>query len=299
MAKGNTSMRTDFQMNPREIDFVSRFQNNWEHLTEILGIVSPIKKQPGTMVKIKRATVTLQNGAVGEGEDIPYSKAVIDEVPYEEMAVEKYAKAVTLEAIKEYGYDAAVGMTDDAFLFELQSRITGKFYTYLNTGTLTGSYASFQMALSMAKGLVEDKFKRMRRAATGVVGFVNLLDMYEYLGNANVTVQNQFGFQYIKDFMGYNTIFLLSGDDMARGKIVATPVENIVLYYVDPADSDFQRAGLVYTTVGDVNLLGFHTEGNYHTAVSEAFAIMGITLFAEYQDAIAVVTVNGGDEAGG
>jgi hypothetical protein len=66
-------------------------------------------------------------------------------------------------------------------------------------------------------------------------------------------------------------------------------VENIVLYYVDPADSDFAKAGLVYATGnGETNLIGFHTQGNYSTAVSEAFAVMGMTLFAEYLDAIAV-----------
>jgi hypothetical protein len=66
----------------------------------------------------------------------------------------------------------------------------------------------------------------------------------------------------------------------------------IVLYYVDPNESDFARAGLVYTVSGETNLIGFHTQGNYHTAVSESFAIMGLTLFAEYIDAVAVGTIN-------
>ena len=111
-----------------------------------------------------------------------------------------------------------------------------------------------------------------------------------------ITVQNQFGFQYIKDFMGYNTIFLLSSGEIARGKVIATPVDNIVLYYVDPADSDFSKAGLVYTTAGEAsNLIGFHTQGNYHTAVSESFAVMGMTLFAEYLDGISVQTITPGE----
>ena len=97
------------------------------------------------------------------------------------------------------------------------------------------------MALAMAKGSVEDKFKNMHRTVTGVVGFANILDVYEYLGAANITVQNQFGFQYIKDFMGYNTIFLLSSGEIARGKVIATPVDNIVLYYVDPPTATFPR----------------------------------------------------------
>ena len=148
------------------------------------------------------------------------------------------------------------------------------------------------MALAMAKGRVENKFKQMHRNVTGVVGFVNILDVYEYIGAADITIQNQFGFQYMKDFMGFNTIFLLSDSEIPRGKVIATPVENIVLYYVDPNESDFARAGLVYTVSGETNLIGFHTQGNYHTAVSEAFAIMGLTLFAEYIDAIAVGTID-------
>lgn len=38
--------------------------------------------------------------------------------------------------------------------------MTGRFYTYLNTGKLTGSYDSFQMAIAMSKGAVENKFKQ-------------------------------------------------------------------------------------------------------------------------------------------
>lgn len=290
MAKANLTTAADINVTAREIDFVTRFATNWDHLREILGIMRPIKKQPGAVLKSKSASLVLQDGKIAEGAEIPYSKATITETPYAEMTVEKFAKAVSIEAINEYGYETAVGMSDDAFLFELQTNVTNRFYTYLNTGTLKGSYDSFQMALAMAKGSVEDKFKKMHKTATGTVGFANILDVYEYLGAANITVQNKFGFQYIKDFMGFNTIFLLSTDEVARGTVLATPVENIVLYYIDPSDSNFARAGLQYTTDGETNLIGFHTQGNYNTAVSESFALMGMTLFAEYLDAIAVMS---------
>lgn len=291
-AKTNLIMTNDIQVTAREIDFVTRFERNWEHLREILGIMRPIKKTPGAVLKSKYAEGTLQNGNVGEGEEIPYSKFVVKEKPYAEMTIEKYAKAVSIEAIKDHGYENAVQMTDDEFLFQLQTDVTGRFYDYLKTGTLTSTETTFQMALAMAKGRVENKFKQMHRNVTGVVGFVNILDVYEYLGAAEITIQNQFGFQYMKDFMGFNTIFLLSDSEIPRGQVIATPVENIVLYYVDPNESDFARAGLVYTVSGETNLIGFHTQGNYHTAVSEAFAVMGLTLFAEYIDAIAVITID-------
>ena len=291
-AKANLIMTNDIQVTAREIDFVTRFERNWQHLRDILGIMRPIKKQPGAVLKSKYAEGTLQNGNVGEGEEIPYSKFVVKEKPYAEMGIEKYAKAVSIEAIKDHGYENAVQMTDDEFLFQLQTDVTGRFYDYLKTGTLTSTETTFQMALAMAKGRVENKFKQMHRNVTGVVGFVNILDVYEYLGAAEITIQNQFGFQYMKDFMGFNTIFLLSDSEIPRGQVIATPVENIVLYYVDPNESDFARAGLVYTVSGETNLIGFHTQGNYHTAVSEAFAVMGLTLFAEYIDAIAVITID-------
>lgn len=291
-AKTNLIMTNDIQVTAREIDFVTRFERNWQHLRDILGIMRPIKKQPGAVLKSKYAEGTLQSGKVGEGEEIPYSKFVVKEKPYAEMTIEKYAKAVSIEAIKDHGYENAVQMTDDEFLFQLQTDVTGRFYDYLKTGTLTSTETTFQMALAMAKGRVENKFKQMHRNVTGVAGFVNILDVYEYLGAAEITIQNQFGFQYMKDFMGFNTIFLLSDSEIPRGQVIATPVENIVLYYVDPNESDFTRAGLVYTVSGETNLIGFHTQGNYHTAVSEAFAVMGLTLFAEYIDAIAVITID-------
>lgn len=293
MAQTNLTMTADLQATAREVDFVTRFTNNWEHLMEILGIMRPIRKQPGTMLKSKEAKVTLQSGNVGEGENIPYSKAVVTEKDYATIDIEKFAKAVSIEAIKDHGYDVAVAMTDEAFLYELQSDVTGRFFDYLNTGSLTATETSFQRALAMAKGKVINKFKAMHKTVTKVVAFVNVLDLYDYLGDKDITVQSEFGFNYIKNFLGYDTVFLMSDEEIAQGKVIATPVENIVLYYVDPGDSEFARAGLKYTVEGETNLLGFHTQGNYNTAVSESFAIMGLTLFAEYLDGIAVMTVGG------
>ena len=92
--------------------------------------------------------------------------------------------------------------------------------------------------------------------------------------------------------MGYRTLILLSDPDIPRGMVVALPVENIDLYYVDPGDSEFAKLGLVYRVQGETNLIGFHAQGNYGTAVGEMFALMGMTLWAEYIDGIAVVTVS-------
>lgn len=42
-AKTNLIMTSDIQVTAREIDFVTRFERNWQHLRDILGIMRPIK----------------------------------------------------------------------------------------------------------------------------------------------------------------------------------------------------------------------------------------------------------------
>lgn len=278
----------------REVDFVTRFGQNWDALRDILGIMRPIKKAPGTKLTAVTATVALESGAVNPGNVIPYSKVTTTETAYADIAIEKYAKAVPIEDVSKYGAEIAIEKSDEAFLNQLQSGVLGKFYTFLNTGSLTGSAATWQAALALAKGKVIDKFNKMRKTATNVVGFANVLDFYGYLGAAEVTVQTMFGLTYVQNFMGYSTLFLLSDPDVAPGTVIATPVENIDLYYIDPNDADFRKLGLDYTVQGETNLIGFHANGNYSTAVGESFALMGMALWAEYLDGIAKITVSSG-----
>jgi hypothetical protein len=292
--KANTTLTSNIDINPREVDFVTRFGMNWQGLLDIIGIARPIKKVPGTKLTAKEVTIDLQSGDVAEGDEIPYSLATISEKDVATLKLKKYSKGVTLEDIEKYGYEDAVQRTDNAFLNKLQGVVMDNFYTVLGTGTLTGSKTTFQQAIANAKGLVTNEFKKLRLDITDVVGFVNTMDFYDYLGDANITVQTAFGMNYVKDFMGYNTIFLLSDNELAAGKVIATPVENLALYYVDASDSDFARAGLEYTVDGVTNLIGFHTEGKYSHAVSECYAILGATMFAEYLNGIAVVTFGAG-----
>lgn len=292
MAKDNLTKVANIDVTVREVDFVSRFTRTWEDLRTIMGIMRPIKKTPGTKLVSYKAKVTLQPGNVGEGEEIPYSLAEVEEASYGDVAIEKFAKATSIEAVNKYGAAVAVQKTDDEFLTQLTLNVLNRFYTFLNTGELTSAESTWQMALAMAKANVIDKFQSMQKTVTEVVGFANILDAYKYIGAANITVQASFGINYVKDFMGYSTLFLLSSNFIPEGKVIATPVENIDLYYIDPNDSDFKKLGLDYTVDGETNLIGFHANGNYNTAVGESFALMGMTLWAEYLDGIAVVSVD-------
>lgn len=291
----------------REIDFVTRFGMNWDALREILGIMRPIRKAPGSQLVSYTASVELQNGNVGPGNVIPYSAANVTQTIKEDLALLKYAKAVPIEDVNKYGAEIAVQKTDEAFLNELQTKVLDDFYTFLadDTSAMKSTEATFQMGVAMAIGKVVDKFKKMRKDISSIVTFVNTLDAYRYLGAAELTVQNLFGIQYIKNFLGAETVILSS--EIEEGKIIAVPSDNIVLYYADPGDSEFAKLGLNYTVDGETNLIGFHANGNYSTAVGESYALMGMKLWAEYADAIAIITVGstsnkeegGGEEGGG
>ena len=276
----------------REIDFVSRFTNNWQALREILGIMNPVRKTPGTQLVSYLASVELEDGQVGPGYVIPYSKATVQQFSKADLDLLKYAKAVPIEDVNKYGAAIAVQKTDEAFLNELQSKVLDDFYTFLadDTAASTSTETTFQMAVAVAIGTVKDKFKKMRKNASDIVLFVNTMDAYRYLGAADITVQSAFGIDYVQNFMGARTVILSS--EIEEGIVIAVPADNIVLYYVDPGDGQFAQLGLDYTVQGETNLIGFHANGNYSTAVGESFALMGMTLWAEYADAIAIVTVD-------
>lgn len=288
--KDYLTMAANIDATARAVDFVTRFQANWEGLLEVLNISRPIEKAPGTILKAYTASMT--NGletSPAEGEEIPYSLAEVNPVAIQDVTLGKYAKAVSIEAITQYGAELAVRRTDEAFLAELQENVLSAWYTFAQTGTLTDSADTFQMAVAKAVGLVRNKFKSIRRNAGTVIGIVNIMDAYEYLGAANLIVQNQFGITYVENFMGIDRLILAA--DIPSGTVIATPAENICLYYVNPGNADYRAAGLEYTTVGETPLIGFHVNGNYNTAVGETFALMGMSLFAEFLDGIAVISV--------
>ena len=281
------------QVRAREIDFVTSFGKNMQALLDILGIVRMIKKENGTVLKTKIVKGELKSGEVGEGEEIPMSQYTVEEKPFDTIKIEKYRKGVSLEAIAEKGYEAAVQSTDDEFKSDLQTVVTDKFYAQLKAGSLVGHESTWQMAVAMAIGKVKDKFKKMKRTATGVAVWVNTLDVYKYVGAADITLQTVFGFEYMKNFLGADVVFITS--EIPENTVVATPLNNIVAYYVDPGDSEFARAGLPFTTDSATGFIGFHTEGTYNRMISDNYAIMGLRLFCEYLDAIAYIAVGGSD----
>jgi hypothetical protein len=284
----NTTKTTNFSVTVKELDFISRFEQTWQALQEILGIMRPIRQQPGTRLVASKASIVLADGNVAEGDEIPLSQANVVPVTYADIDLLKYRKRVTMEAVKKFGAAIAVQKTDDALLNEITGNIMDEFYEFAQTGTLTGTEDTFQMAVSMAVTRAKNKFKISHLNYGNVVAFVNDIDVGRYLGAAQISTQTRNGIEYLKDFLGANTVILSA--EIPQGTIVATPADNIVLYYIDPADGDFKALGLDYTTGNGVtNLIGVHKEGVYGRASGDTFAIVGLKLFAEYIDGISVI----------
>lgn len=285
----NTTTTANITLEVKELDFISRFSSNWESLREIMGIMNPIRKQPGTKLVASRASVVLESGEVAEGDEVPLSQISIEPVRYEDIELKKYRTRVTAEAVNKFGAAIAVQKSDDAFLNELTGKVLDDFYAFAQTGTLTKSYDSFQMAVSMSVALVKDKFKKMRKNYSNIVVFANTLDVGKYLGAADISVQTENGVEYIKNFLGATTLIITS--EIEEGKVIAIPADNIVMYYVDPSDGDFAALGLNYTIGNEeTNLIGIHKEGVYGRVSGDTHALMGVKLFAEFIDAIAVVS---------
>lgn len=292
-APTNMTGQAQIQVRAREIDFVTSFGKNMQALLDIMGITRMIKKTNGTVLKVKKVSGTLQSGDVAEGDEIPLSQYKVEERDFDTIKIEKYRKGVSLEAIAEKGYDAAVDQTDAEFKSDLQNKILDKFYGQLKMGSLVGHESTWQMAIAMAIGRVKDKFEKMKRTATGTAVWVNTLDVYKYVGAADITMQTAFGMNYIKNFLGADICFISS--QIPENTVIATPLNNLAAYYVDPADSEFVKAGLAYTVDSETGFIGFHAQGTYERAISDMFAIMGVRLFAEYLDAIAYIAVGSSD----
>ena len=292
-APDNMTGKAQIQVRAREIDFVTSFGKNMQALLDAMGITRMIKKENGSVLKTKKVSGTLQDGDIAEGEEIPMSQYKVEEETFDTIKIKKYRKGVSIESIAERGYEAAVEMTDEEFKSDLQNVVLDKFYTQLKMGSLVGHETTWQMAFAMAIGKVKNKFETMKRTATGVAVWVNTLDVYKYIGAADITLQTAFGMQYIKNFLGADIVFVSS--QIPENTVIATPLNNLIAYYVDPADSEFVKAGLEYTTDSTTGFIGFHVQGNYEHAISDMFAIMGVRLFAEYMDAIAFIAVGSSD----
>lgn len=282
-AEANLIKKTDL-VRAREVEFVNIFSENIKKLVEALGVTRKIPKQAGYTLKSYKATGTLVDGKVAEGETIPLSKYQTVAVPYEEITLKKWRKATSAEAIISGGYDQAVQMTTDRMLLDVQKGIRSDFFTFLGTGTGMATGEGFQAALAQAWGQLQVKFEDDSIEA---VYFMNPLDVADYLAKAPITLQTAFGMTYVENFLNLGTVIFDS--KVPQKTIYATAKDNIVLYYIPVNGADLGEA--FDFTSDQTGLIGIHETPDYTNMTASDTVVSGIVLFAERLDGIIKSTI--------
>lgn len=270
----------------REVEFTYIFGNSIKKLMEALGVTRKIPKQAGAVLKAYKATGTLQDGNVAEGDLIPLSKYVTEPVALEEITLKKWRKATSAEAIIEKGYSQAVTMTTDVMLKDVQKGIRKNFFDFLATGTGVAEGATFQATLAKAWGQLQVLFEDDEIRS---VYFMNPLDVADYLATANISLQTAFGMAYVENFLGLGTVIFNSS--VPQGKIYATAADNVVLYYVPVNGADLNEA--FNFTSDETGLIGIHEVPDYTNMTASDTVVSGIVLFAERIDGVVVGTIAG------
>ena len=170
----------------RELDFAQLFGENVQNLIRMLGVTRKIPVTAGTVLKKLTVTGTLASGIVAEGDIIPLSQYETDYTPVGEDKLNKSRNATTAEAILKGGYDQSVIATNNKLILDIQKSIRTRFVNSLATGDATAAGTGLQAALANAWGKLQILFEDDDVQA---VYFLNPMDISDYLGSANITVQ--------------------------------------------------------------------------------------------------------------
>lgn len=284
-AENNTILTTDLAR-VREKDFALQFTGNITKLLEALSVTRKIAVEEGTTLKVLKVTGTLDTGVVPEGELIPLSKYATTWTAIGEINLKKWRKGTTAEAILKRGYDQAVGETTDKMVKDIQKGIRTDFFNFLSTATGTTSATGVGLQAALANGwgklqvLWEDD-------QVETVYFLNPMDVADYLGTAQITMQTVFGMNYIENFMGLGTVF--TNSNVPQGTYYATAKENIVLYYINVAGGNL---GGNFDLVSDeTGYIGISEYPDKDTARVMDLVMSGVTLFPERPEGIVVGTI--------
>ena len=276
----------------REVDFVQQFTHgSLAKLIEVLGVTRKIPMMEGTTMYVYSMSGTLQNGAVSEGDIIPLSKITQTKTAIGEITLKKWRKAVSAEAIKKSGAETAIVETDAKLLSLVQAGVRSDFFTFLN-GTITGatsvSGTGLQAALANAWGALQVAFEDDTAEA---VYFVNPLDIADYLGSAQISVQTVFGMNYIENFLGLGTVIMSS--QVTQGTFVATAKENIIMYYLTMNGDLANAFSLTADELGYIGIKSGYQ--NEERAQIESLVMDGIQFLVEYAGGVVKGTINSGE----
>lgn len=284
-AETNTTTTTDLEP-AISIDCVSKLSSNIVELQKVLGITELEPMTAGTTIKIYKMEQVNTPEQVAEGETITLTKINRTLARTVELVLKKFRRNTTAEAIQKTGREIAINKTDEKLISGIQKGIKKDFYSMLLEGTGTASGATFQAALAAAWGAVT-KFYEDEDATP--IHFVSSDDVADYLGTAQVTLQQAFGMSYIEDFLGLGTVVI--NPNMTKGKVASTAKENLRCAYIPANSGDVAKTfGLTSDKTGLVGMTHQPVSGN---ATVDTLAMSGVVFYPELLDGVILTEIAG------
>jgi hypothetical protein len=240
----------------------------------------------GTVVNIYKSVLKGNlNKQAAEGENVPLTEVERKLVRSIELSLDFYRKIVTAQAIQKSGRENALYDTDRALIAAVRKDIKGTFYGALADGTgVVATKDTLQKQLAAAWAALHNFYEDIDSNA---VHFVNPEDAADYLGTANITTQNAFGFDYVEDFLGLGTVIFAG--NVPKGVVYSTAKENLRAVYAPTNGEVGQEFGM---TTDESGLVGIVHKPNTDMAGIESLLMAGIVFYAED---LAGVFVSGGE----
>ena len=267
-------------------EMLENFNQEYSRMASILGIFSPEVMKAGAALQQIKITGSLSTDTYVEGDEVPLSKYQADKVAVGVLTPKPYRKQTTAAAILKAGQEVAIMRTDRKMLNNVRSAILDDFFAFMAKGTGTAEGTGLQMALAKAEAALGDAMESNGDQAGTLVHFINRQDAADYLGKAEITVQNLFGLTYLENFLGITNVFLTN--KVASGSFYATPAENVHVYGVD--FGALGDAGLVYAS-DETGLIGVSHSPAYDHVSTDTNVLCGAVFFPEVQNYIVKGTI--------
>lgn len=268
------------------IDFVSKFTQNITELQKVLGITEMESMASGTTIKIYKMEVGDIAAQVGEGETIGLTKVTRVLARTFELVLKKYRRNTSAESIQKHGRDMAINQCDEKLISAIQKEIKQTFFDVLLEGTGTATGANLQSALANSWGALNVAHED--EGATPV-HFLSPLDVADYLGGAQITMQNAFGMAYVENFLGLGTVVI--SPRIPKGKTVSTAKENIHGAFIPANSGDVANSfGLTADSTG---LIGMKHSADDSNATINTLIMSGAVFYPEHLDKVIVGTLAG------
>lgn len=243
-------------------DLVENLSKGFVSLQEVMGISDMEAVAAGDTVRVYTTSVGTVGTQPAEGDEVALTKVTLAEGTPITMELVPYRKMTTAQAIQKVGREKAINKTDEALLGVIRGEIKKDFYDILETGSGTAEAGtSLQSQLAQNWAAMQVFYKDY--GSVRPVHFVNPLDVADYLGTAQITTQNAFGFTYVKDFLGLGTVVMDA--EVTEKNVISTASENLHWYYV-PANGEVgQEFGMTSDASGLVGMV--------HTPATDRFSI--------------------------